>query len=111
MILFHGTSGSAILSIMQEGFKPGECSDFGTAVYLSDLREWAIEYANATGEGQIIEAVFTGNLLDLSIPEHFQIYRKTGNAIPNAYDALKDGHIIAVYNLETIQIISITSIE
>lgn len=102
MKLFHGTNQDAAKLILSNGFKKGECSDYGKAVYFSDCREWAADYAHK--DGVIIEVTFNGNLLDLGLPNHWDIYRKTGNAIPNKFDALKDGNIIAVYNLKTISI-------
>lgn len=102
--LFHGTHSDNIPLIKKEGFKPSECSDYGTAVYFSDKKDCALEYAHKTGE--VIEVLFKGKILDLSNPDHFEIYRKSGNAITNGFDALKDGNIIAVYNLQTINITS-----
>lgn len=102
MRLFHGTTQEAARLILKKGFKKGECSDYGNAVYFSDCQEWAAEYAHK--DGLIVEALFNGNMLDLAIPEHWDIYRKTGNAIPNRFDALRDGNIIAVYNLKSLTI-------
>jgi hypothetical protein len=102
MTIYHGTSKEAANIILANGFKPFECSDFGKAVYFSGSIETAKDYAHK--DGNIIQVVFSGCLLDLSKPDHFEIYKKTGNAIPKKYDALKDGDTIAVYNIRSISI-------
>lgn len=103
MILFHGTTKEAAAKIKIKGFWKRECSDFGKAAYFSDKEEWANEYTQSNGV--VIKCLFSGNILDLSNNEHFEIYRKNERSIPKKFDALKDGHIIAVYNTKSLTIL------
>lgn len=102
MKLYHGTDKKAARKIKNTGFKKNECSDYGNAAYFSDQPDWAKEYAHK--DGVIIEVTFIGNLLDLSNPGHFEIFRQNDSVIPFPFDALKDGNIIAVYNLKTLSL-------
>jgi hypothetical protein len=109
LILYHGTDKEAAAKIRAKGFKCSDCSDFGKAVYFSDLHEWAKEYEGK--EGETLPVLFTGKLLDLQIDIHFEIYKQLGNyphltIKKHGFDALKDNHIIAVYNKKVLTLIN-----
>lgn len=102
MVLFHGTNKNAADKIMATGVKKSECSDYGKAFYLSTDKDYAAEYAF---DNTILSFLFTGKLLDLSIGHHWEAYKINGNKIPRQFDALKDGQIIAVYNVKKLKLL------
>lgn len=99
--LYHGTNNKA--DIVSKGFKLGDCSDFGKAIYFSN----DIDVAKGYGK-DVVECLFSGNMLDLSYPPHFELFKKYPNERITTikYDALKDNYIIAVYNKKKIKIIN-----
>lgn len=101
MLLYHGTDKICAELIKTKGFKAGDCSDYGKAVYFSDNLETAISYGT-----HIVTAKFTGKLLNLQMPKHFEIYKKYPNReiTKIGYDGLKDNDIIAIYNKRKINI-------
>jgi len=101
MVLYHGTDKKSFASIKENGFKCGECSDYGSAVYFSDDLSVANQYGSV-----IIEAIFSGKLLDLQIPNHFEIYKQYPNReiLKLGYDGLKDNFIVAIYNTQRLSI-------
>lgn len=112
MKLFHGTSDLSAANILLNGFKINACNDYGKAIYFSDLMSWAKEYC-PKHNGRIISACFTGKLLDLQNAMHFEIFKKLNNKFLDTeikkigFDALKDGHIIAIYRKGKIKSINI----
>lgn len=106
MIVYHGTNKDAADQILQNGFRPGECSDYGKAIYFSDLMLWAMDYGKT-----ILTCSIHGNILDLSISDHFNIYKSFSpqhigkQVIKNKFVGIKDGHIIAIYRRAAVQVI------
>jgi hypothetical protein len=112
IVLYHGTSKENATSILKRGFKFGDCSDYGKAIYFSESIEVAKDYA--LKNGVIITCLFTGNILDMGNSSHFELYKQMNNAFLNSevktkgYHALKDGYIIAVYSKKHLDKIRLT---